>query len=106
MTQVRVKNMLSTHAILYKSRTFKEAVISIIKSHLDNNVAWETDILIARLQPEFLILANMKPLFYQSAVLNPNTSVERLTNFQIGYMIGFGQSAPEMEVIDDKSKDE
>jgi hypothetical protein len=106
MTQVRVKNMLSTHAILYKSRKFKEAVISIIKSHLDNSVAWETDILIARLQPEFLILANMKPLFYQSALLNPDTSVERLTNFQIGYMIGFGQGPPDNEIINDKSKDE
>jgi hypothetical protein len=105
MTQVRVKNMLSTHAILYISRKFKESVISIIKSNLDSTTTWETDILIARLQPEFLILANMKPMFYQSALLNQDTSAERLTNFQIGYIIGFGQGAPpDNELIEDGSE--
>jgi hypothetical protein len=106
MTQVRVKNMLSTHAIIYKSRKFKEAVISKIKSSLEGNINWETDILIARLQPDFLILANMKPNFYQSALLNKGKSnVERITNFRIGYIIGFGQEPPpENELIEDGSE--
>jgi hypothetical protein len=106
MTQVRIKNMLSGHAVFYKSRKYKEAVISILKSNLDG-IAWETDVLIARLQPQFTILANMKPLFYQSAVLNTghNNNAERLTNFQIGYMIGFGQGPPpENELIEDGSE--
>jgi hypothetical protein len=107
MTQVRVLNMLSGHAVYYKSRKYKEAVISILKSNIDSKIAWEADVLIARLQPNFTILANMKPMFYQSAVLNKgsNDNAERLTNFNIGYMIGYGQvPPPENELIEDGSE--
>jgi hypothetical protein len=99
MSQVLVKNMLATHAILYISRKYKEAVISTIEANYDKS--WETDILVSRIQPHFKVLANMKPLFYQSAVLNPGTFVERLTNFHIGYIIGFGQLPPTTELIED-----
>jgi hypothetical protein len=55
---------------------------------------WEMDVLISRIQSKFTILANMQPIFYQSAELNPGTCVERLTNFHLGYTIGFGQYPP------------
>jgi hypothetical protein len=97
MTQVRVKNMLSGHAILYISRQYKLAVIELLKANLDKVL--ETDVLVSRIQPKFKVLALMRPMFYQSATLNPGTYAERLTNFYIGYITGFGQSPPTDESI-------
>jgi GR25 family glycosyltransferase involved in LPS biosynthesis len=97
MSQVRVQNMLAAHAILYISRRYKEAIIDLLQSNMDK--VWEMDVLISRIQSKFKILANMKPMFYQSAELNPGTFVERLTNIHVGYIVGFGQHPPPKETI-------
>ena len=66
INQVRVMNMLTTHAILYISSKYKNAVIDQLKKHLLNH----SDVMISRLQPNFRVLANKAPSFYQAAHLN------------------------------------
>jgi hypothetical protein len=78
-TQVKVINMLSGHAILYISRAYKEAVIESLK----NNILYYNDVLLSRLQPKFTILANKKPVFYQSSKFNDGTHEENWTKFEI-----------------------
>jgi hypothetical protein len=78
-TQVRVINMLSGHAIVYNTRKYKEAVINILKI----NLTYYNDVLFTRLQKDYLILANKKPVFYQSATFNKGDAEEFMTNFII-----------------------
>jgi len=66
LKQVRVLNMLTTHAILYISTSYKNAVIDQLKRNLPNH----SDVMISRLQPHFKVLANKAPSFYQAAHLN------------------------------------
>jgi hypothetical protein len=66
LSQVRVLNMLTTHAILYISTRYKNAVIEQLKRNLPNH----SDVMISRLQPHFKVLANKAPSFYQAAHLN------------------------------------
>jgi hypothetical protein len=79
-SQAKVLNMLSGHAILYISRRYKEAVIDILK----NNVStFYNDVLLSRLQPNFTILANKKPIFYQSSKFNVGMHEENWTKFEL-----------------------
>ena len=77
-TQVRVQNMLGTHAILYITPTYKQAVINQLK-----NCKWHTDIAITRIQPNFRVLANRRPSFFQSAKFNAPDHLDSYTNFVI-----------------------
>jgi len=63
--QVRILNMLGTHAILYITPAYKRACIHAMK-----NAVGHTDIAISRIQPNFRVLANRIPSFYQSANYN------------------------------------
>jgi hypothetical protein len=63
--QVRVLNMLGTHAIMYITSNYKQAVIAAMKTAVGH-----TDIAISRIQPKFRILANRAPSFFQSANYN------------------------------------
>ncbi len=76
---VRVINMLTTHAILYISRRYKEAVIDILKS----NTTHYNDVLISRIQKDFNIYALKTPVFYQSAKFGNVQHVENWTNIRI-----------------------
>lgn len=78
-TQVKVINMLSGHAILYISRAYKEAVIESIKK----NMSYSHDVLLSRLQSNFTILANKKPVFYQSSKFNIGIHEENWTKIEI-----------------------
>ena len=78
-TQVKVTNMLSGHAILYISREYKEAIIELLK----NNTLYYNDVLFSRLQPKFTVLANKKPVFYQSSRFNSGMHQENWTKFEI-----------------------
>ena len=80
-TQSRVMNMLATHAILYISPKYKEAVIDTLQAYIGQN--YYNDVLISRLQPEFLILANKKPSFYQSHRFNSGMHEELYTKFEL-----------------------
>jgi hypothetical protein len=82
---VRIINMLSAHAVLYKSRRYKEAVIESMNNALENKTV--NDIHFTRLQPRFNIYGGVKPMFYQSRVFNMtpswNINVEDQTNIEI-----------------------
>jgi len=78
-SQVRVLNMLTTHAILYNSKRYKLAVIEALKS----NPTFHSDVIISRLQKDYKILANKNPSFYQSAALNTNPHSENWTRFSL-----------------------
>jgi hypothetical protein len=78
-TQVRVLNMLSGHAILYISRKYKEVIINVLKKHIGQK--YYNDVLFSRIQKDFIILANKKPIFYQSSKFNRTDHEEKWTNF-------------------------
>jgi len=78
---VRITNMLSTHAILYISRAYKEAVISILQSNL--GVKYYNDVLLSRIQPKYLVLGTKKPVFYQSAAFGNTIGVQECTKIEI-----------------------
>jgi hypothetical protein len=79
-TQTRVLNMLSGHAILYNSRRYKQAVIDILTRYKGTD--YYNDVLMSRIQADFMVLANKKPSFYQSAKFN-DSRVEEWTNIII-----------------------
>lgn len=79
-TQVRIKNMLTTHAILYISQSYKRSVIEVLSNCMIYN-----DIALSRIQSNFKVLANIRPSFYQSNKYNTRTHLELYTNFQLVY---------------------
>ena len=79
-TQVRVINMLSLHAKLIISRKYKEAIIDIFEKN--KNKKYYNDVLISRIQKDFFIVAEKKPLFFQSDKFN-EYEIESRTNFII-----------------------
>ena len=65
---LRVYNLLSTHAILYLTETFKRAAAeSILTSLVDRD--WEHDKGMAMLQETFTVYALRRPMFFQAAGL-------------------------------------
>lgn len=91
-TLVRVVNTLTTHAILYLSRKYKEAVITLLSKSLDEPL--HQDILMSRIQNDYKILAPKKPIFFQSKRFG---APEECTNFTINDDLTFGP--PQEEVI-------
>jgi hypothetical protein len=83
VSQARIKNMLSAHAILYISKAHKQRVISLLEAHM--HVKYYNDVLLSRLQPEFLILANRVPTFWQSNRFNAPRDMETDTKIMFSY---------------------
>ena len=77
-TQSRVQNMLGTHAILYITPRYKQAVINQLR-----DCRGHTDIAITRIQPNFRVLANRTPSFFQSAKFNAPGHLDGITLFKI-----------------------
>ena len=78
---VRITNMLSTHAILYLSRTYKEQVIKLFQSYL--GLKYHSDVLLSRIQSKYLVLGTKQPVFYQSAAFGNTIGVQECTKFEI-----------------------
>ena len=79
---VRILNMLSTHAILYISKRYKEAVMNAMKNIIDTNSGYVNDVLIARLHKDYKIYAYKYPFFFQSDKLGNPWHVKDATNFR------------------------
>lgn len=79
--QVRIENMLAMHAILYISNRYKQAVIETLSRNLVDRL--QSDVLISRIQRHYKILANKKPLFYQSAKFNVSSHAQDATDIII-----------------------
>ena len=65
---VRVKNMLSAHAILYLSARYKADAAQRLKG-IRGLANYYSDVVLSRLHPYYNIYAYKRPLFYQSAAL-------------------------------------
>jgi hypothetical protein len=78
---IRILNMLTTHAILYKSKEYKERVIKELTNLLDKPL-YHSDVIIARLHPEYKIYGYHYPLFYQSVKWGNVQHTENYTNFR------------------------
>ena len=80
--QVKITNMLSTHAILYVSKRYKQAVIKELEKCGD--YPFYNDVIMSRMQSKYNIYANKKPSFYQSILFNEgHESVEMETKIMI-----------------------
>ena len=83
--QVKVINMLATHAVFYVSRKYKEAVIKAMDKSIEMDIV--NDICISRIQKDYTIYANKIPSFYQSDEFNKDfkykPTVEQSTKIQI-----------------------
>jgi hypothetical protein len=67
-THVRVMNMLTAHAIVYLTRSYKEAVIKILRAHSNTN--YFNDVLLSRIQQDHRVYATKTPVFWQSTLFN------------------------------------
>jgi len=63
---VKVENMLSTHAILYCSKRYKEDVVQRLTGILGQE-NYFSDVVISRIQKYYNVYAYMRPFFYQGA---------------------------------------
>lgn len=79
--QIRVLNMLSSHAIMYISPRYKRAVIDLLSPYKD--ISYYNDVLLSRIQENYHILANKKPSFYQSARFNVGFNEENATKIEL-----------------------
>lgn len=78
---IRILNMLTTHAILYKSKEYKQRVITELNNLLDKPL-YHSDVIIARLHPEYKIYGYHYPLFYQSVKWGNVEHTENYTKFR------------------------
>lgn len=83
VSQVRIMNMLSAHAVLYLSRSYKEKVIETLTTHMNTN--YFNDVLISRLHPHFMILANRVPAFWQANRFNAPRDLEKDTKITFSF---------------------
>jgi hypothetical protein len=79
--QVRVMNMLATHAIYYRSAEYKRSLANYLETCA--NTLYHMDVLMTRIQPAFRIYANKKPLFYQANRFNFPHNLEAVTRFEL-----------------------
>jgi hypothetical protein len=80
----KVTNMLSTHAILYITKKYKEKVIQTMQMCIDKG--GYNDMAISRIQKQFNVYANKIPTFYQSNEFNiivKDFDVELMTKVKI-----------------------
>ena len=96
-TYMRVLNMLASHAILYYSRNYKQAVLDI----LEKNITRPLDVMVTHIQSQYQIIALKIPIFYQSMQYNQGVDfdVEFHTNIKL-VTNGTGASACEQAVYE------
>jgi hypothetical protein len=77
---IRILNMLSAHAVLYRSKIYKEKVIEALNSII-GKAGYYNDVTIARLHSSYHIYAYYFPFFYQSSKFGNSQHVENCTRF-------------------------
>lgn len=81
---IRILNMLTAHAILYKSRKYKEKVIEIMQEII-GKTGYYNDVAISRIQSNYNIYGYKYPLFYQSVKWGNVQHTEEFTRFKFNY---------------------
>lgn len=77
---IRILNMLTTHAILYKSKSYKQRIIRELEKVMQNP-SYYNDVVISRIHPEYNIYGYHYPLFYQSVKWGNVQHTEDYTKF-------------------------
>jgi hypothetical protein len=77
---IRILNMLSAHAVLYRSKIYKEKVIEALNSII-GKAGYHSDVVISRLHSSYRIYAYYFPFFYQSSKFGNSQHVENCTRF-------------------------
>lgn len=77
---IRILNMLTTHAILYKSRSYKQRVIQELGKVMQYP-SYYNDVIISRIQNEYKVYGYHYPLFYQSVKWGNVQHTENHTKF-------------------------
>jgi hypothetical protein len=72
---IRILNMLSAHAVLYRSKIYKEKVIGKARYH--------SDVVISRLHSSYGIYIYYYPFLYQPAKFNNLQDTENCTRFRL-----------------------
>jgi hypothetical protein len=85
---IRILNMLTTHAILYKSKSYKQRVIQELGKVLENP-SYYNDVVLARLHPLYKIYGYYYPLFYQSVKWGNVQHTEDYTKFKFNSQLRF-----------------
>ena len=75
---IQILNMLSAHAIVYKSKRYKQRVIDELQAQ---TTLTHSDVILSRLHPEFYVYGYCYPLFYQSKDFGNTRHVENATKF-------------------------
>jgi len=79
---IRILNMLTTHAILYISKRYKEAVMNEMKNIIHTKSGYVNDVLIARLHKHYNIYSYKYPFFFQSENFGNGWYPMDATNFR------------------------
>jgi len=78
---IKIINMLDTHAVLYISKCYKQAVIDQMKIILDAEVEMIIDVMITRIQENYNIYSYKYPFFFQTDKLGNPHYKKDCTNF-------------------------
>jgi hypothetical protein len=79
-THIKIFNMLSAHAILYKSKRYKERVVDALNKIVDKK-GYYNDVILSRLQYDYNIYGYYYPFFYQSVNYDNVIETEKQTRF-------------------------
>ena len=79
-TYIKIFNMLSAHAILYKSKRYKQRVVDALNEIVDKK-GYYNDVVLSRLQSDYNIYGYYYPVFYQSVKYDNSIGVENQTRF-------------------------
>lgn len=84
-SQVKVINMLASHAIFYMSKKYKETIISLLEECFISADRYISDIEVSKIQKNYNVYANKIPTFFQSNKFNDPTNfdVELATKIKI-----------------------
>ena len=77
---IKIFNMLSAHAILYKSKHYKERVVNEL-NNIINQKGYYNDVILSRLHYDYNIYGYYYPFFYQSVNYDNVIETENQTRF-------------------------
>jgi hypothetical protein len=81
-TFIRIQNMLSTHAIVYITKRFKQAVIDTL-TVIQDIPKYNTDVAISRIQSSYFVYGLKYPIFFQSKRFGNTLDVQISTKYDI-----------------------
>lgn len=81
-SHIKLINVLDTHAVLYISKRYKQAVMNEMKVILDTDIPMISDVIISRIQENYNVYAYKYPFFFQTDKLENPWYKKDATNFR------------------------